>query len=108
MAGGGRVAADLGDLERADDPARVARVDARRGRGRERAQALDERREAVGDEVGFERGADGRIARQRVGVEAARDGPEVEAGAAGEDRHAVLGRDRGQRRAGVASRSRRR
>ncbi len=99
---------DLGDLESTDHAAGIARVDATRGHGRERAEALDQGLEAVGREVGFEPGADGRIAGQRIGVEATTDGAEVQAGATRQDRDAILGGDRGQAPRERARRSRRR
>ena len=94
-AGGGRgpVAGQLGDLERSDDATRVRRstVAARRG-------AVAVRRRASGARPSVARAAsrrrpDGRVARQRVGVEAARDGPQVEAGPAGQDRDPAVGRE---------------
>ena len=55
-------------------------------RGRHRAEPLDERLEPDGEELRLEPGADLRVGRQRGRVDAARDGPQVEPGAADEDR----------------------
>ena len=79
----------------------IAQVDAG-GRGRrDRPQALDQGREPIGLEVALDPGADRRVARKRVGVQAAGDRPQVQPGAAGEDRDAATLVDRRERASGV-------
>ena len=85
-----RIAGELGDLERADDAARVGEVDRR---GEARAQWRSGGRRGARGRPSLssclEARADGRVARERVGIEAACDGAQVQARAAGEDRDAV-------------------
>ena len=59
-------------------------------------QARDERFEPVVDQLRLEAGAQSWVARQRVGVEAARDRAQVEPGPAGQDRDAAGTVDPGQ------------
>ena len=95
------VSLQLGDLERPDDPPRVAQVD---GRGEVRGESLethDQWIQAVLVQLGLQSGADVAVARQRGGVDAAGDRAEVEAGATGQDRDAVALPEVGQHRAGV-------
>ena len=101
-----QVAGQLGDLERADDAARVAQVDAagRAGRDRRRRATSASRPSAISS--ASRRARTVGIARQRVGVEAARDRAQVEPGPAGEDRDAAArGRSRPGRRAACATKS---
>ena len=87
-----RVALELGDLEGSHDPARVAEVDGAGEPGRQAAQTLDERGETLCLELQLDVRAERRVGRNLVQREPARDGPQVQARAADEDRDAVLGR----------------
>ena len=100
---GRRVAAELGDLERARDPARVGKVDPRRQPRGEPGETLDGGREPVRlrGAASILRAHLG-IGRQGVRVQASGDGPQVQARAADEDREPTALRDPGQRLARVA------
>ena len=67
---------------------------------------VDERREAVGGELGLEASADRRVVGQRVEVDAARDGSQVQARAADQQRDAVARGHLGQHLPGMRRRNR--
>ena len=70
--------------------------------GASRREPVDERVQAVRFQVRLEPRPNLGIARERVGVEPAGDGAQVQPGSAGEDRDAIPLADRGQRRTRVA------
>ena len=69
--------------------------------GCDRPKPLDERLEPDREELRLEPGADLGIGRQRLGRDPAGDGPQVQPGAADEDREPAPLPDPGERRAGV-------